>query len=202
MFLFLHIVKGEKRERILRVLLTHPDGPLTIYRLAKEARCSHPWVIEFLKTLEQKKLIKKTQIIDVEGLFTYWLEINAYPTYREYNVQNPLDILEKTKLHYALTTYYAESMTQHYLFPSRVDIYIQQEDISAWHTLLIKNGLVGKGNFRVLLDDDHIFYANSTTKKLRIVSMPQLILDLLREQGVAIEAAHKLMKREYHGIIQ
>ncbi len=202
MFLFLHIMKGEKRERILHVLLKHPDGSLTIYRLAKEAGCSHPWVIEFLKTLEQKKLIKKTQIIDVEGLFTYWLEINTYPPYREYNIQNPLDILEKTKLDYALTTYYAESLTQHYLFPSRVDVYIQEEDVSAWHTLLTKNGLVGKGNFRILLNDKHVFYANSKKKKIRIVSVPQLILDLLREQGVAVEAAEKLMKKEYHRIIQ
>jgi len=195
-------MKGKKRERILRVLLKQPDGSLTIYRLAKEAECSHPWVIEFLKTLEQKKLIKKTQIIDVEGLFTYWLEINTYPPYREYNVQNPLDILVKTKLKYALTTYYAESLTQHYLFPSRVDIYIQEEDVSSWHALLTKNGLVGKGNSRILLDDSHVFYANIIKKKIRIVSLPQLILDLLREQGVAIEAAQKLMKKEYHGIIQ
>ena len=202
MFLFLHIMKGKKRERILRVLLKHPDGSLSIYRLAKEAECSHPWVIEFLKNLEQKKLIKKTQIIDVEGLFTYWLDINTYPPYREYNVQNPLDMLEKTKLKYALTTYYAESLTQHYLFPSRVDIYIQEEDVSAWHTFLTKNGLVGKGNFRILLDDNHVFYANSKKKKIRIVSLPQLILDLLREQGVAVEAAQKLMKREYHETVQ
>ena len=195
-------MKGKKRERILRVLLKHPDGSLTIYRLAKEAGCSHPWVIEFLKTLEQKKLTKKTQVIDAEGVFLYWLEINTYPPYREYNVQNPRDILEKTTLKYALTTYYAESLTQHYLFPSRVDIYIQEEDASAWHTLLIKNGLVGKGNFRILLDDNHVFYANSKKKKLRVVSMPQLILDLLREQGVAVEAAQKLMKKAYHGIIQ
>jgi len=195
-------MKGKKRERILRVLFKNPDGSLTIYRLAKEAGCSHPWVIEFLKTLEHKKLVKKTRVIDAEGLFTYWLEINTYPPYREYNVQNPLYILEKTKLKYALTTYYAESLTQHYLFPSRVDIYIQEKDASTWHNLLIKNGLVGKGNFRILLDDNHVFYANSKKKKIRIVSAPQLILDLLREQGVAIEAAQKLMKREYNGIIQ
>jgi hypothetical protein len=195
-------MKGKKRERILRVLLNHSDGSLTFYRLAKEAECSHPWVLEFLKTLEQKKLVKKTQVIDVVRLFTYWLEINTYPAYREYNIQNPLDLLEKTKLKYALTTYYAESLTQHYLFPSRVDVYIKEEDIQPWHTLLIKNGLVGKGNFRVMFDDHHVFYASTLKKNIWIVSQPQLILDLLREQGVAIEAARKLMKKEYHGIIQ
>ena len=195
-------MKGKKRERILRVLLNHPDGSLTIYRLAKEAECSHPWVLEFLKTLEQKKLIKKTKVMDVKGVFTYWLEINKYPAYREYNVQNPLSLLKKTTLKYALTTYYAESMTQHYLFPSRADVYIPIEEIQTWHKLLIKNGLVGKGNFRVLFDDNHVFYANKIKKKLRIVSLSQLILDLLREQGVAVEAAHKLIQNEYHGTLQ
>lgn len=195
-------MKGKKRERILRVLLKHPDGSLSIYRLAKEADCSHPWVIEFLKNLERKKLIKKTKIVNIEGLFSYWLEIGDYPPYREYNIQKPLELLKKTRLKYALTTYYAESLVQNYLFPSRVDIYIQEKDFDIWHKLLIKNGLVGKGNFRILLDDSHIFYANRKKKKIRIVSTPQLILDLLREQGVAVEAAQKLMKKEYHGIIQ
>lgn len=200
--LFLHIMKGKKRERIIRVLLNHPDGSLTIYRLAKEAGCSHPWVLEFLKNLEQKKLIKKTKVLDAEGLFTYWLEISKYPTYREYNIQNPLNLLKKTILNYALTTYYAESLTQHYLFPSRVDVYIQEEDIQTWHKLITENGLVGKGNFRILLDDKHVFYANTVKKKIRIVSLPQLIVDLLREQGVAVEAAHKLIQKEYHGTLQ
>jgi len=31
--------------------------------------------------------------------------------------------------------------------------------------------------------------------------MPQLILDLLREESVAVEAAHMLMEKEYNGLI-
>ncbi len=54
---------------------------------------------------------------------------------------------------------------------------------------------------RLLIDDEHIFYANIKKEGLRIVSIPQLILDLLREEGAAIEAAHKLMEKEYHGLI-
>jgi hypothetical protein len=195
-------VKGKKQERILRILLKHPEGSLSQYRIAKEASCSHVWVIKFLRTLEQKKLVEKTKVIDVQGIFSYWLEISNYPLYREYNVQNPLELLKNTALKYALTTYYAESLTQHYLFPSRVDIYIKEEDIATWHKSLTKNGLVGKGNVRLLLEDNHVFYSNIKKKGLRIVSMPQLIYDLKREQGVAIEAAQMLMKREYHDIIQ
>lgn len=194
-------MKGKKQERILRILLKHPDGSLSLYRIAKEAGCSHVWVIKFLRTLEQKNLVEKTKVKDIQGLFSYWLEISKYPLYREYNIQNPIELLKKTNLKYALTTYYAESLTQHYLFPSRVDIYIKEQDIEAWHKLLTKHGLVGKGNIRLLLEDEHVFYSNLKKKGLRIVSIPQLILDLLREEGVTIEAAQMMIKREYHAII-
>ena len=194
-------MRGAKKERILRVLLKKPDGSLSMYRIAKEANCTHVWVLNFLKTLEQKNLVEKTKVKDIPGLFYYWKEINTYPLYREYNIQNPIDVLKKTKLKYALTTYYAENYTQKYLFPSRVDIYIKQQDFNEWHALLAKKGLVGKGNMRVLVEDEHIFYSNIEKKGIRIVSIPQLILDLLREEGVAVEAAHMLMKKEYRDII-
>lgn len=92
-------------------------------------------------------------------------------------------------------------LTQRYLFPSRIDIYIKEQDKSEWHRILTKKGLVGKGNIRLLLDDEHVFYSNIKKNGLRIVSMPQLILDLLREEGVAVEAGQMLMKREYHAVI-
>lgn len=194
-------MRGKKQERILRILLKHPDGSLSQYRIAKEAGCSHVWVIKFLRTLEQKNLVEKTKVKDIQGIFSYWLEISNYPLYREYNIQKPIELLKKTNLKYALTTYYAETLTQHYLFPSRVDLYIKEQDIQAWHKLLTKHGLVGKGNIRLLLEDKHVFYSNIKKKGLRIVSIPQLILDLSREEGVAVEAALMLMKREYHAII-
>ena len=194
-------MKGKKRERIIRLLLQNPSGSLSFYRLAKLASCSHPWVIDFLKKLEQQKLVEKTKVIDIPGLFSYWIAISDYPQCREYNIQKPLELLKKTKLKYALTTYYAESLTQKYLFPTRVDIYILEKDLSKWHNELTAKGLVGKGNFRLLLDDTHVFYANLRKNGYRIVSIPQLIFDLQKEEGVAVEAAQKLMEREYHDII-
>ena len=53
----------------------------------------------------------------------------------------------------------------------------------------------------MFLDDEHIFYHNIKKKNFRIVSIPQLILDLLREKGVAEEAGKMLMLREYHAFI-
>jgi len=195
-------MRGVKKERILRVLLKQPDGSLSIYRIAKEANCTHVWVIKYLRTLEQKNLVEKTKVKDIKELFYYWKEINKYPLYTEYNIQNPIELLKKTKLKFALTTYYAETYIQKYLFPSRVDIYIKKQDSEKWNDLLKEHGLVGKGNMRLLIEDEHVFYSNIKKDGLRIVSKPQLILDLLREEGVAIEAAHMLMEKEYNGLIR
>ena len=47
------LIRGRKRERVLRVLLNEPDGSLTKYKIAKLSECSREWVIEFLRKLEQ-----------------------------------------------------------------------------------------------------------------------------------------------------
>jgi hypothetical protein len=195
-------MKGKKRERIIRILLNHPRGELSLYRIAKLAECSHVWVIKFLRKLELMNLIKGTRVVSTKELFDYWIKLNPHPSFKEYNLQEPLKFLSTTSLTYALTTYYAESFTQNYLFPTRVDIYIEDHDQQKWHELLTERGLVGKGNFRVLIDDNHVFYnSKKINKYFYIVSIPQLIFDLLREQGVAAEAADLLLQRNYHDII-
>ena len=208
-----HIMEIDKRERIIRVLLNYPKGSLSTYGIAKEAKCSRSWTIDFLHKLEKMELVKKnsisknkrkieeTCVIDVMGLFNYWMDICHPPHTREYNVQNPIKILEKTSLKYALTTYQAENLVQNYLFPSRLDLYVKEEDVQIWHMLLTKNGLVGKGNVKIIIADEHVFYRRRRKKGLNVVSVPQLILDLLKEGGVAEEAAIMLMRKNYHGII-
>jgi hypothetical protein len=204
----------DKRERILRVILNYPKGSISTYRIAKEAECSRSWAIAFLHKLEKMKLVKKisnisesnrkmegTCVIDVMGLFNYWIEI-SHPLYiREYHVKNPIHCLEKTSLNYALTTYQAETLTQNYLFPSRTDLFVREEDVEKWHKLFTKNGLTGKGNVKIIIEDEHVFYKSKQKKGFKVVSIPQLIVDLLKEGGVAEEAAIMLMRKKYNEII-
>jgi len=187
--------RGKVRERIIRVVLNKPDGTLTKYKVAKEAGCGFPWVHEFLSKLEALGLIKGTKVTDYVGLVTYWLEVRTKPDKREYMHKSPLDLLKRTRLSYALTTYQAENMVQHYLFPSRTDLYIRAEDTQQWHENLARDGLVGKGNVRLLISDDHVFYGSFEQQGLKIVSLPQLIVDLLDEGGVCVEAAEKLLEK-------
>ncbi|MEK6948732.1 MAG: hypothetical protein AABX13_04670 [Nanoarchaeota archaeon] len=188
-------MRGLKRERILRVLLTE-SKLLSKNELSKRANCTRQWVILFLRELEKKKIIKKTAVVDPAGLVKYWLTIHQKPKkYREYMVKEPLKLLKKAKLDYALTTYQAENVVQHHLFPSRIDVYIKEDDLQTWHSLLLKEGLYGKGNVRVIITEEHIFYGKRKLNGLFTVSLPQLIIDLLTEGGPAAEAAEMLLPK-------
>jgi hypothetical protein len=187
--------RGTFRERMIRVLLVEPDGSLTKYGLAKKAKCSFPWAHEFLGNLEKSRLIDGTKVINYSGLIQYWLQVKTKPEKREYMHKDPLKLLQNTKFRYALTTYQAENLVQHYLFPSRTDFYIERTDAEEWHKLLTVEGLVGKGNLRLLIADPHIFFGSFKRQSFNVVCIPQLIVDLFEEGGVCTEAAEKLLQK-------
>lgn len=188
-------MRGDKRVQILRVLLAN-KSKLSKNELSKQAECSRQWVIIFLRELEKKKLIKGTNPINRKKLLQYWISLSKRPVKsRSYMLKEPLKLLKKTKLEYALTTYRAENIVQRYLFPSRIDLYIKEEDLEKWHALLIKNGLYGKGNVKIMLADKNVMYGKRIIGGLSIVSIPQLIVDLFKEGGPCREAGEMLMKR-------
>lgn len=188
-------MRGLKRERILRILLTE-NKPLSKNEISKKAQCTRQWVILFLRELEKRKLAKGTKVVDSAALIKYWLNIHKRPkNYREYMVKKPLRLLKKTKLDYALTTYQAENIVQYHLFPSRIDIYIKEEDLQTWHTLLLKGGLYGKGNVRIIVAEEHTVYGKRKINGLFVVSLPQLIIDLFTEGGPAAEATGMLLAK-------
>lgn len=187
--------RGRIRERIIRVLLNEPEGALTKYRVSKNAECSFSWVHEFLGKLEAMGLVNGTRVEDYVGLVEYWLEVRTKPDKKNYMHRDFLNLLKTKKLQYALTTYQAENLVQHYLFPSRIDVYIMEKDARRWHELITRNGLIGKGNVRLLVADWHVFYGSFQRRGLKIVSPPQLIVDLFDEGGVCIEAAEKLLEK-------
>jgi hypothetical protein len=190
---------GTGRERIIRVLLSQPNGELTKYRVSKLSECSIGWTMEFLKNLERKKLIKKTRVLNVKKTFDYWVSIAYASKHFDFFISDPETFLKGVNLEYVLTTYTAENRLHHYLFPSRTDIYIRPKDFEKWKTAIVRNrGLVGKGNLRVLVNDEHVFYRKSNVQGLWVASIPQVLLDLRREGGVAFEAYEMMVKRYVH----
>lgn len=156
---------------------------------------SQTWVYDFLKQLENFGLLEGTRVKNFSGLINMWLKVRKKPQKKEYLIKNPLSLLKDINIVYALTTYQAENLVQSYLFPSVTDVYIKISDLHVWHKIIKKEGLVGKGNFRLLMDDEHVFYNILEKNDLKIVSIPQLIIDLYIEGGVCAEAADMLLQK-------
>ena len=68
-------MRGDKRERILRALLSSKEA-LSKSELSKRAECTRQWVILFLKELEKKRLVKGTSSIDRKKLLQYLKNVN------------------------------------------------------------------------------------------------------------------------------
>lgn len=188
-------MRGKVRDRILRVLTNNPDGDMSKYEIARQTCATYPWVRKFLLNLEEMGLVKGTRVLDYPALLRYWQSVKIKSKYREYMVKEPLKLIKNSKLPYALTTCQAENLIQNYLFPSRIDVYVKEDDWKEWHDMISKKGLVGKGNLRLLLADEHVFYKSFERNGLKIVSTPQLIIDLMIEGGVCVEAAELLIKK-------
>lgn len=189
-------LKTGKTERIILELLHQPHGTLSKYRLAKTTGTNISWVITFLRRLEERKLISRTKVIDVDGLITEYLSLAPKPKAFDFFIQRPLEYLRQSKRTYALTTYAAENLTSHHLFLSRIDAYIKKEDLETWKQELFQRGLIGKGNLRLLIPkDDYFLKFTERRKNYTIVSLPLLLIDLKREGGVGIEAYEYLVKK-------
>lgn len=190
--------RGFNKERIIRVLLNHPDEKLTKYRVAKLSGASEPWTRQYTDDLENQGLIDGTEVVEVEELYGEWQRIRIESNQVEVSLQQPMQLLEDTDLEYALTTYRAENMHQGFLFASTTDFYISPDQTDDWLNIIEEKGLLGGGNTRLRVLDEHVFYNQKQIDGFVTVSIPQLILDLLDEDGPCREAAEKLIRR-FHG---
>lgn len=187
--------RGFKKERILRVLLNHPDGDLTKYKVAKEADATGPWTREYTSKLENRGLLKDTEVAKPRELYREWRETRIQSNTLEVSLQQPLKILRNTDLRYAATTYTAENLHQGFLFDSKTDIYVHPSETQEWTDLVENKGAVGGGNTRLRVTDSHVFYQKQSIQELVTVSIPQLIVDLLDEGGPCEQAAEKLIDK-------
>lgn len=189
--------RGVKTDRLFRILLNNPQGNLTKYRISVLARTEQIQVTLLLRQLESKKLVRDTKVIDYKGVIMEWAKREVkFPTQR-FMLKSILDVLRQANLQYALTAYQAESLVNGYLFPTRTDLYVHFSDFDRWHDTLVNSGaMVGGGNVTLRLYDDGVFYNSfKTNDGYSIVSIPQLIVDLVREGGVAVQAAEMLIKK-------
>jgi hypothetical protein len=149
-----------------------------------------------LRNLAGQKLVKGTKVTDYEGAIEKWAERPIRFQAQSYALPNVLRVLRHTYLEYAITTYRAESMINHYLFPTINEIYVRASDVDQWHNLFVRErAMVGGGNVRIRWYDDEVLRNSFLFQSYRLVTIPQLIVDLIRSGGVAVQAARQLIEK-------
>ena len=191
--------RGILKEIIIRILLNNPDG-ITKYRISKLSGASYGWTHEYLKKLESSGLVKGTKVVNYKALIYMLKFCMIKPARRQYLLRgSTFDFLKQVSLKYALTTYAAENLVQKNLFPTRFDFYIMYKDVEKWHQAIMKSGGIyvhESGNARILITDDHVFDGAGKVGRLDVVSVPQLIVDLLNEGGICNESAEHLLQKQ------
>ena len=190
--------RGYAKERILRVLLNHDGEELTKYRVAKLSEASEPWTRQYTDQLEDRGLLRGTEVLNPRELYREWRELRIKPNQLEVSLQQPLEVVQDSGLEYGLTTYQAENLHQGLLFVSTVDFYVAPDEIEEWLQIVEERGLLGGGNTRLRATDEHVFYNGQKVSGATTVSVPQLIVDLLDEGGPCTEAAENLIE-SFHG---
>ncbi|HEX9817004.1 MAG TPA: hypothetical protein VGB18_08490 [Candidatus Thermoplasmatota archaeon] len=189
---------GAAKERLLRVLLEPRAEKRSSYQVAKDANVSYGWAHALLHEWAQEGMIKATRVVRPTRLFEEWAKMPQRAKTAEFQIQEPHTLFTKTTLDYAWTTYWAEKLVQQHLFPRRLDFYTSLQHWNRWRKQLANDGLMGGGNVRVILADHHVLETSYLVRERRVVSTPQLIVDLMREGGPCREAAELLITKEYH----
>ena len=192
-----YLVRGDKQERMLRILLSRTQPKRTWYSIAKEAESSYGSAHRFLSELSKKGFIDKAGVRDPSSLFRYWATRKDKRLFREYHVQNPDAVLRDMDMDYLLTGYFAEGLVGGYLFPRFREFYVMAKNAKEWDSTLMTKGVAGRGNVKVILADDHVFYERQEIEGWPVVSVQQLIVDLMRTGAECAEAADLLIRREY-----
>jgi hypothetical protein len=189
--------RNVKNVRIIKRLLERPDGSWTKYALAKQGGASQPFGVKVIRQLEEKGLVEGTRVIDMEGLARYGSGIAPGPiTVVEFYIPEPVEFIRKNDGEYAITTYFAENMVTHHLFPSRCDVYVTRKTFADMGAKVLNEALIGGGNTRLIVPvDEGIVDEAQVIRGVRVVSLGQLMLDLVREGGVCMEAFEMVVKR-------
>lgn len=190
-------IRNYLQQKIILVLLNNSKIKITKYRLSKLAETTTTRVFQVIKKLEGLGLVENTTVIDYNGLIDYYLKLDK-TKYKKYYFQlsDPLGFFKEKKVDYALTTYSAENLVNHYLFLNKFQIYLTKDAYSLIESEIKKKGVIGGGNLVLMVpDNDFVFYNTQDIRGYKTVSIPQLLIDLKKEGGVCIEAYNMILDK-------
>ncbi len=192
---------------IIRVLLNEKDKKLTLRELAAKAKVSLGMAVRIVGALESCRQVEKRRGIYVTSI-PKMLKGWAYTTSLYENVkleflapERPQYLLKKIsnilqKETYAFTLFSATEIVAPYVAPNKLHLYISKGAEQKVSKLFGKNGIIPaeEGNIVCYVVDESHFYGSKEIRGVKVISFPQLYVDLISYGGRGEEAAEYVLK--------
>jgi len=190
--------------RIVRRLLIEPDRVWSVTNMSSATKVSIGFVSRVLATLERDAYVVRrlgeTRLKDFDDLLDAWVRSPqpAEVTVEGVSLAKPGEVLQAIadleQPGYALTAEAAAEQLAPFARFNRVELYVN--DFEPWQRALGLTPVPVGANVRLIRSEDKgVFDGTLSRRRLQVVSLPQLYVDLERRQGAGAEAAAFLRQR-------
>jgi len=191
----------------MRVLLNEKNKKLKLRELAGKAKVSLGMAVKIVNALESCGHLEKKRgikIVNYEKLLKSWsytVSIKENKRIEFLGAERPQYLIKKIsnllrKETYAFTLFSATEIIAPYVAPNKVHLYILKDKEKEISKIFVKEGimLAEEGNIICYLVDEQHFYWSKEIRGVKIISLPQLYVDLVSYGGRGEEAAEQILK--------
>ncbi len=201
------MIINKSTQDIIRVLLNEKDKKLRLRELAAKAKVSLGMTVKIVLALQSCRHLNKHQgikIVNWEKLLKAWsLSVSIYenekreflaPERPQYLIKKIGQLLKSET--YVFTLFSATEIVAPYVVPDKVHLYILRNEEKKISEILVKNGIIPaeEGNIICYLVDEKHFYGSQEVRGIKIISLPQLYVDLVSYGGRGEEAAEQVLR--------
>ena len=191
---------------IIRVLLNE-NKKLKLRELAGKAKVSLGMTVKIVNALASSGYLEKKlaiRAVNYEKLLKSWsytVSIRENKKIEFLAAERPQYLIKKIsgllrEESYALTLFSATEIVAPYVAPDKVHLYILKAKEKEISKILVENGIMPaeEGNIVCYLIDEAHFYGCQEIRGIKIISLPQLYVDLFSYGGRGEEAAEQILK--------
>lgn len=194
-------------QNIIRVLLNKDN--IKLRTLAKESNTPLGVTVKNTKALEKTRYIEKKVNIKVTNqskllkAWSYTTSIRELDSIEftaaerpQFIIKKISSIISKNNIKHAFTLFSATEILSPYVTPAETHLYILEKDKEKINKLFEKESILPaqKGNIICLIADENYFYNTQNINNYKIISTPQLYIDLFSYSGRGGDAAENLLR--------
>src|SRR3989344_1476472 len=199
------MIINKATQDIIRVLL-NGNTAIKLRDLAKKANVSLGMAVKIVNSLASTQFINKKngiKVVQYERLLKAWaytVSVNENPKIEfiaaerpQYLIKKISNLLKNEK--YAFTLFSATEVTFPYVTPNKVHLYILKTKEKEISKIFISEAVTPaeEGNVICYLVDESHLFGSLEIRGIKIISLPQLYVDLISYGGRGQEAAEQIL---------